>query len=207
MKDRVPISQPIVISCHSNMDVSTAFNKVWYKNPKGQEGYFDTPSWVIDKKKVRICVALPIPGRWKIRLVSLLSGVGKEYFSSAFFLDVFRQKQVTGQTTVIDTDAGVTGPSHLQLLQMLEAHINDANPHPQYTTNLEFILYQNFTNAEILNIKNSFSSGNIGYGTKVTGVDPGSLFQLSIDDDFLYVCVIGGIVPTAVWKRVALNRT
>jgi hypothetical protein len=206
MIDRVPIAQPIIISCHSNLDVSKAFNKVWYSNPVNQKGYFDTPSWVVDKKKVRICVALPIPGRWKIRLVSQLAGINKVFISSSFFLDAFRQATSVLSSGNIDPNV-ISTPNYFQLLKLLEDHVNHPNPHPQYVTNLDFSLYQNFTNEQIQLIWSSINAGNIGYGSKQTGVDEGTLYQLSIDDDFLYVCVVAGDTSTAVWKRVHISQT
>lgn len=47
----------------------------------------------------------------------------------------------------------------------------------------------------------------IGYGTKKTGIDGGSLGQLYFDDDYLYVCVKSGEAPTAVWKKIAISNT
>jgi hypothetical protein len=44
-------------------------------------------------------------------------------------------------------------------------------------------------------------------GSKATGVDAGVLGQISIDDDFIFVCVTGGEAGVAVWKRVAMNQT
>ena len=46
-----------------------------------------------------------------------------------------------------------------------------------------------------------------GEGEKKTGVDPGVLFQMSITDDYLYICVFPGEAGTAIWKRTVLFQT
>jgi hypothetical protein len=45
------------------------------------------------------------------------------------------------------------------------------------------------------------------YGEKKTGVDAGFLGQISINDDYFYVCVIAGAIGVAVWKRGVLFQT
>jgi hypothetical protein len=45
------------------------------------------------------------------------------------------------------------------------------------------------------------------YATKQTGVDGGTAGDVSIDDDYLYVCVVTGGVGVAVWKKVPLFKT
>jgi hypothetical protein len=50
-------------------------------------------------------------------------------------------------------------------------------------------------------------SVDIGSGIKKTGVDSGTLNQISIDDDHIYICVEAGDNNTAIWKRVALSQT
>lgn len=47
----------------------------------------------------------------------------------------------------------------------------------------------------------------IGEGEKKTGVDAGTLGQLSVTDDYLYICVKQGDSTTAVWKRIVLFQT
>lgn len=48
----------------------------------------------------------------------------------------------------------------------------------------------------------------IGTGEKLTGVDAGTLHQLSVTDDYLYVCVSPGTEPgTATWKKLALTQS
>lgn len=47
----------------------------------------------------------------------------------------------------------------------------------------------------------------ITWGAKQTGVDGGALFQMSIDDDYLYVCVFHGGVGEAIWKKTLLFNT
>lgn len=48
---------------------------------------------------------------------------------------------------------------------------------------------------------------DIGYGIKQTGVDGGNEFQLSLTDDYLYICVTPGEVGVAIWKKVVLFQT
>jgi len=50
-------------------------------------------------------------------------------------------------------------------------------------------------------------SGSVGSGTKASGVDAGILGELSIDDDYLYICTTGGAIGVAVWKKIALTQT
>lgn len=48
---------------------------------------------------------------------------------------------------------------------------------------------------------------NFGYGEKKTGVDAGKEFELSITDDYLYICVTPGEAGIAVWKKIVLFQT
>lgn len=52
-------------------------------------------------------------------------------------------------------------------------------------------------------------AGNVivGYATKQTGSDAGTQGELSIDDDYLYVCTVTGGIGVAIWKRVPLMQT
>jgi len=47
----------------------------------------------------------------------------------------------------------------------------------------------------------NFVGMSVGWGAKATGVDAGTLWQMSIDDDYLYICVYTGIVGVARWKK------
>jgi hypothetical protein len=47
----------------------------------------------------------------------------------------------------------------------------------------------------------------ITVGTKKTGINGGIYKQLSLDDDYLYVCVVGGDPGVAVWKKTVLFQT
>ena len=38
-------------------------------------------------------------------------------------------------------------------------------------------------------------------------VDAGTLGELSVDDDYLYICVIAGGAGSATWKRAALSQS
>jgi hypothetical protein len=48
---------------------------------------------------------------------------------------------------------------------------------------------------------------DVGWGTKQTGVDAGTLKEISIDDDYLYLCVVEGDAGVAVWKKTVLFNT
>lgn len=58
--------------------------------------------------------------------------------------------------------------------------------------------------AEILNKPTvpSYSTG-----VKTTGVDAGELYDVSTTDDYMYVCVLGGIAGVAIWKKIILYQT
>lgn len=44
----------------------------------------------------------------------------------------------------------------------------------------------------------------VSYGSKSSAVDAGTLGELSVDDDYLYICVVAGGAGSATWKRLAL---
>lgn len=44
----------------------------------------------------------------------------------------------------------------------------------------------------------------VPYGEKQSAVDAGTLGELSIDDDYMYVCVIAGGAGSATWKKIPL---
>lgn len=45
----------------------------------------------------------------------------------------------------------------------------------------------------------------VPFGEKQSSVDVGQVGQLSIDDDYLYVCVAAGAAGAATWKKIALS--
>jgi hypothetical protein len=45
------------------------------------------------------------------------------------------------------------------------------------------------------------------FGTKQTGVDSGILGEVYFDDDYMYICVVGGGVGVAIWKKTELVQT
>lgn len=47
----------------------------------------------------------------------------------------------------------------------------------------------------------------ITLGSKQTGTDAGIFGELSIVDDYAYLCVYGGIAGVAIWKRITLFNT
>jgi hypothetical protein len=47
----------------------------------------------------------------------------------------------------------------------------------------------------------------IPYGTRASGVDAGTQGETTHDDDYMYVCVVGGAIGVAVWKRIPLTVT
>ena len=44
-------------------------------------------------------------------------------------------------------------------------------------------------------------------GEKKTGVDAGVCPSISITDDYLYVCVTGGVAGVAIWKKSLMFQT
>ena len=44
-------------------------------------------------------------------------------------------------------------------------------------------------------------------GEKITGRDAGFLSNISLTDDYLYVCVQSGDEHNAVWKKFIIART
>jgi len=44
----------------------------------------------------------------------------------------------------------------------------------------------------------------IGSGAKYSSTDAGTLNQLSLDDDYLYICVETGTAGSAKWKKTPL---
>ena len=51
------------------------------------------------------------------------------------------------------------------------------------------------------------SPASIGFGSKYSATDQGQLLEMSIDDDFLYICVQAGEAGNASWKRAPLRVT
>ena len=45
------------------------------------------------------------------------------------------------------------------------------------------------------------------YGTRKTGEHGGVQFEGYMDDDYTYLCVVGGPIGTAIWKKQPLLRT
>ena len=45
----------------------------------------------------------------------------------------------------------------------------------------------------------------VSTGSKYSAIDAGSTHEISIDDDFLYVCVLEGTAGNAKWKRTPLQ--
>jgi hypothetical protein len=46
-----------------------------------------------------------------------------------------------------------------------------------------------------------------GEGPKSSLTDPGSLFDMSITDDYIYYCVKSGTAGNAIWKKGVLFHT
>jgi hypothetical protein len=46
---------------------------------------------------------------------------------------------------------------------------------------------------------------NVPFGAKYSVLNAGTQGEISIDDDFLYVCVESGIAGSARWKRIPLK--
>lgn len=52
-----------------------------------------------------------------------------------------------------------------------------------------------------------FLSANFLTGERITGTHAGQLWQMSVSDDYLYVCVQTGDASTAIWKKTILFQT
>jgi hypothetical protein len=52
-----------------------------------------------------------------------------------------------------------------------------------------------------------YSAFEITFGAKASSSDAGTLFQMAIDDDYLYICVSAGSAGNAKWKRCLLFLT
>lgn len=48
---------------------------------------------------------------------------------------------------------------------------------------------------------------SFGYGEKKTGIHSGKEFELSVTDDYLYICVQPGDEKNAIWKKIILFQT
>lgn len=48
---------------------------------------------------------------------------------------------------------------------------------------------------------------SFGYGEKKTGIHSGKEFELSVTDDYLYICVQPGDEKNAIWKKIVLFQT
>jgi len=44
-------------------------------------------------------------------------------------------------------------------------------------------------------------------GERITGVHAGIFKEMSLTDDYVYICVVGGDSNTAIWKRFILFKT
>jgi len=55
-------------------------------------------------------------------------------------------------------------------------------------------------------IPTSLTSG-IGDGIRITGTDGGNKGDLSLDDDYLYICVLTGNSTSAIWKKTLLFQS
>ena len=47
----------------------------------------------------------------------------------------------------------------------------------------------------------------VPFGTKQSSVDAGTVGEMSVDDDYLYICVTTGGVGSASWKRTAILQS
>ena len=73
-------------------------------------------------------------------------------------------------------------------MSLLTEHLNGEDPHPQYL------------------LRDEAGGITIGYGSKYSALDAGFLLEISVDDDFMYICVEAGAVGNARWKRVPLKQ-
>lgn len=81
----LPLHTFIIISCHSNIDITQSTNVIKYQNPKGEVGELDYPSWLVGKNKIRSVHTFGIPGKW-IFWIESEDETGKKIFSDIFCL-------------------------------------------------------------------------------------------------------------------------
>ena len=66
----------------------------------------------------------------------------------------------------------------------------------------KFITPYTLTNANVIKDKVKILSG-----VKNSSIDPGNLGELSITDDYCYICVQTGVAGSAIWKKFVLFAT
>lgn len=54
-------------------------------------------------------------------------------------------------------------------------------------------------------IENVIQESKLPFGSKYSALDPGVVGEVTIDDDFMYVCVESGSAGNARWKRTPLK--
>ena len=64
------------------------------------------------------------------------------------------------------------------------------------------ILATDTTTGEII-----FVSGLLSEGAKTSATDAGTFGQMSLTDDYLFVCVRTGEAGSAIWKKTSINQT
>ena len=52
-----------------------------------------------------------------------------------------------------------------------------------------------------------FVSGLLSEGAKASATDAGTFGQMSLTDDYLFVCVRTGEAGSAIWKKTSINQT
>jgi hypothetical protein len=75
-----------------------------------------------------------------------------------------------------------------------------------YITELANVVNRN-NKTIVRNIKDIQSTTYVvPFGTKRSEFDAGAVGEMSVDDDFFYICVTAGSAGNAIWKRTALIK-
>jgi hypothetical protein len=69
-----------------------------------------------------------------------------------------------------------------------------------YYKQLDYEVYKNRLPDELI------ETAKKEFGAKYSGTDGGKLLEISVDDDFMYVCVKAGDPGVAIWKRTPLKN-
>lgn len=136
-----------------------------------------------------------------------------------FILDTLRKEQLTSKNISPNTIRGVINFTGFNPSKVLAGDIWISSVDGTVTVNDVTIYFQDSVIANIKNpgpltltsiAQNKWSLSRkrlYTYGTMKTGVNGGVLFEGYMDDDYTYLCVVGGPVGTAIWKKQTLLRT
>jgi len=136
-----------------------------------------------------------------------------------FSLNTLRKEQISSKHISPNTIRGIIDFSTFNPTKVLQGDIWISSSESPQTINDVIIYYQDLVIANVNNpgalTLSSIANNKWGLsrkrlfmdGTRTTGVHGGVLFDTYIDNDYLYLCVIGGEIGTAVWKKIHLLLT